>query len=201
MGLLDLFRRFGSAKPVRAVPERRTASMTTRRLAHQLVAQYPDGVPDWDGVDTHGLNLDAVVAAYEDVRGYVNEDERVKVRTIDPTALRILDLKGLESVRLRIKGVSYSLRDTERKAFGGRDYLLVREPDNEADTAAVAVYSTKGRKVGHVSTSRSAALAPVLDDMDADAFRVTGTGVTANSTQLWVDVPKMDALRRFARGQ
>jgi hypothetical protein len=175
--------------------------MTPRRLAHQLVGTYPDGVPDWAEVDTHGMDLQAVRIAYDDVIAYAKEDKRVKVRKVDPDTLRVLDLRGLESVRMRIKGPAYWLRDPERKKFGGREYLLIREPDNETDGAAVAVYGIAGRKVGHISASRSASLAPVLDGMDADAFRVTGAGVTANSSQLWIDVPKMDALRRFARGQ
>jgi hypothetical protein len=198
MGLFDRFKRPAPAKtPV--VPERRPAPMTSRRLAHQLVAKYPDGVPDWHEVDTHGLDPQAVAAAYEDVLRYANEDKRVKVRTVDLAALRVVNLTGLESVRMRIKGPAYWLRDNERGKFGGREYLLIREPDNETDGAAVAVYGVAGRKVGHISTSRSAALAPVLDSMNADAFRVTGAGVTSASSQLWVDVPKMDALRRLAR--
>ncbi|MFD2024079.1 HIRAN domain-containing protein [Promicromonospora aerolata] len=199
MGLLDLFKRSAPTKLVPVVRERHPAPITPRRLVRELVAKHPDGVPDWDEVDTHGLDLQAVVAAYDDALAYANEDKRVKVRTVKPAGLRILDLTGLESVRMRIKGPAYWLRDPERKKFGGREYLLIREPDNETDGAAVAVYGVAGRKVGHISASRSASLAPVLDGMNADAFRVTGAGVTANSSQLWVDVPKMDALRRFAR--
>lgn len=199
MGLLDLFRRSAPDKATPVGPERRPVPMTPRRLAHHLVKTYPDSVPDWGEVDTQGLDSQAVRAAYDDVLAFVKEDKRVKVRTVDLAALRILDLTELDSVRMRIKGPAYWLRDTERKKFGGREYLLIREPDHETDRSAVAVYGAMGRKVGHVSASRSAALAPVLDGMDADAFRVTGAGVTANSSQLWVDVPKMAPLRRFAR--
>ena len=55
--------------------------------------------------------------------------------------------------------------------------------------------------MGHLSAARAASLTPLLDQLGGEAYRVTGTGVTANSTVLWVDVPKVDALRKFVRGQ
>ncbi|MCF4121730.1 HIRAN domain-containing protein [Antribacter sp. KLBMP9083] len=151
---------------------------------------------NWHEVDDGGLDYDEIVREYDELV----DAARVKVVTVDTTSLRILDLTDLESTRTRIKGPARWLRDGERKEFGGREYLLIREPDNEADASAVAVFSTKGRKVGHLSASRAASLSPILDAVDAGAFRVTGTGTTPNSTQLWVDVPKMDPLRRRLRG-
>lgn len=103
-------------------------------------------------------------------------------------------------MRTRIKGSAYYVTDVERDRYGGREYLLVREPDNAVDASAVAVYG-RGRKVGHLSAARSAALAPLLDELGADAYRVTGTGTSANSMILWIDAPKVDALRKFVRAR
>ncbi len=110
-----------------------------------------------------------------------------------------MDLSGLDSTRRRIKGSAYSVSDAERARYGGPEYLLIAEPDNEADPSAVAVYG-KGHRVGYVSTPRAAGLAPLLAQIDADAFRVTGVGTSeSHGTRLWVDVPKVDSLRRFIR--
>lgn len=183
----------------RLVPPERQTPTSAAALARELLAENPDGVPVdvlVGRAEAAGLDVQAV----DRVLDQLAEVAAVTVRTVKPAALRVVDLSGLDSVRTRIKGSGYWVTDAERRRFGGREYLLVCEPDNEADPHAVAVYG-KGRKVGHLSAARAASLTPLLDQLGGEAYRVTGTGVTANSTVLWVDVPKVDALRKFVRGQ
>lgn len=171
------------------------------RVARSLVAQYPEGVPP--------EVLDAASAAEgvnpDTVRRRIETDSRppephvVRRRRIDPDALRVVDLTGLESVRMRVKGSAYTVSDTERRRQGGPEYLLIREPDNEIDPSAVAVYGVKGHRVGYLSAARAKMASPLLAQLGADAYKVSGTGATKTSIVLWVDVPKADALRRFVR--
>ena len=141
----------------------------------------------------------------EDVRRQLDLDStpaepfRVRPRHVNVDELRVIDLRSLDSVRLRIKGSAHSVSDAERRRQGGPEYLLIPEPDNEVDPTAVAVYGIKGRRVGYVSTTRGAMLSPPLAQLDADAFKVGGAGATKSSIVLSVDVPKADALRRFVR--
>lgn len=75
---------------------------------------------------------------------------------------------------------------------------MVREPKNKWDTNAVAVYG-KGRKVGHLSEAKVAALAPILDQLSFDAYRVTGAAPADNSIRMWIDVPAVPKLRALAK--
>lgn len=124
------------------------------------------------------------------------EQVKKRTRTVDPD--RIHDLRHLDSIRLRIRGSFGSVTDAERKRYGGREYLLIREPDNAHDSNAVAVYGGD-RRVGYVTAARASSIAPLLDLLDADAFRVTGAGVDSTSIRLWVNVPKVPALREHVK--
>jgi hypothetical protein len=84
------------------------------------------------------------------------------------------------------------------QTYGDTEYTLLREPENEWDVHAIAVYG-KGRKVGHLSEAKAAALAPIFDTLDFDAFRVSGASVSSNSLRLWVDLPSLPALRAFVK--
>ena len=119
-----------------------------------------------------------------------------RARAIDPD--RIHDLRHLESLRLRIRGSFANVTDAERRKYGGREYLLVREPQNPHDGNAVAVYSGD-RRVGYVTAARASSLAPLLDRLEADAFRVSGEGVNSSSIRLWVDVPRTPPLRDYVK--
>ena len=105
---------------------------------------------------------------------------------------------------MRIKGSANWVTDSARAKFGGAEYLLVREPENEFDTTAVAVYG-KGREVGYLSSVKAAGLAPILDPLafdafDAfDAFKAGGASVFEKSIRLWVDVPNLAQLRQFLK--
>lgn len=122
-------------------------------------------------------------------------DIRRRVATL--AGAKVIDLRELESKRTRIKGSGYCLSDAERRSHGGRSYLLVAEPDNAVDAKAVAVYSTKGLRVGYLSASAAARYSPMLQQLGADAFKVAGAGTTSNSITMWVDLPLAAPLRRF----
>ena len=122
-------------------------------------------------------------------------DIRRRVATL--SGAKVIDLRELESKRTRIKGSGYCLSDAERRSHGGRAYLLVAEPDNVVDAKAVAVYSTKGLRVGYLSASAAARYGPMLQQLGADAFKVVGAGTTSSSITMWVDLPLIAPLRRF----
>lgn len=126
------------------------------------------------------------------------EWEPVKVRTIEPSGMQIADLRKLESIRTRIVGTGYQIEWGQRKRFGGASYLLVLEPENAVDPLAVAVYG-RGRRVGYLSAKRAAMLHPLLTQINADAFRVAGKGVTENSGVLHIDLPRIPELRRYVK--
>lgn len=143
----------------------------------------------------------AVIATYIILRSGGGEPEGETAPSGPATAdvpPRIVDLTRLESTRTRIKGSSHVISDSGRARSGGSEYLLMREPGNPHDANAVAVYGG-GRKVGYLSAARAASTAPLLDQIGADAFRVTGTGVSRNSVMLWVDAPKIAELRKMAQ--
>ena len=192
------------ASPSPALPN----SIERKAIAAEIVAaERSSGRSHWDvGVEIaerHGISV------FDVHDEYMKEDDRldrldyerenpVKSETVDTSSLRILDLRELSFIRMRIKGSANWVSDKERAKFGGTEYLLVREPENSHDTSAIAVHG-KGRKVGYVSAAKVAALAPLLDPLPFDAFRVGGTSVIENSIRLWVDIPKIAELRQFLK--
>lgn len=213
MGFFDNFRRAlrdrPEAPPAPAPPptndggsdQRFTPRQLTKQLARRLAARYPDGVPTEvlaEVATSAGLEPDAVAQQVQQDRQTASA-VRGKVRSLDPATLHVLDLRGLESTRTRVKGSSYWATDDDRRRFGGTEYLLICEPDNEVDPNAVAVYGVAGRKLGHLSEARAASLSPILNQAQGAAYRVTGEGATPASIMLWVDVPKVGPLRAFMR--
>lgn len=122
----------------------------------------------------------------------------VKKVMLDEAAVSILDLRELPSSRFRIVGSAYWVTDSGRYKHGGTEYLLVREPKNKWDANAVAVYG-KGRKIGHLTEAKAAALAPIFDELGFGAYRVGGTAPAPNSIRMWVDLPAIPQLRAFAK--
>lgn len=106
-----------------------------------------------------------------------------------------IDLRALDSRRLRVVGVSHYLGEGERIAAW--TFQLVREPNNEHDENAIAVTLTDGRKVGYVSAKQAESYAPLLDRLGS-RFLVTAVGSAGTtSSRLWVDLPRLGALRVF----
>lgn len=173
--------------------------LTAKELAQQLLSESPNGVDAdtlWDRSEAAGVDIQVVDREID----LLSEAASIKVVAIKPSTLRVIDLSHLDASRLRIVGSAYWVTEAERNQFGGATYLLVREPSNEHDPNAVAVYG-RGRKVGHLSRAKAKALAPLLDQLEADAFEVTGKGTSRNSMRIWVDLPRVEPLRRFARDQ
>lgn len=178
-------------------------ALTVDELAFQLLAEYPGGIDSetlWRRCSAAGLPMIDVDRTLDHLREVLRQEARAEVKIIDTESLRVLDLTEIESVRMRVKGVAYYVTDAERKTFGALEYLLVREPENEHDANAIAVYG-HARKVGHVAASRAAMIAPLLDRLTADAFKVTGTPTQPHSSSLWIDVPKVTGLRNLVRLQ
>jgi hypothetical protein len=109
-----------------------------------------------------------------------------------------IDLRELPSSRFRIVRTAYWLRDDERARYGGQEYELVREPENKHDENAVAVYG-RGRKVGHLSAAKAAALASDLDRLGPASFIVSGDTVSEASMKMWVDIPRVPGSARSSK--
>lgn len=125
-----------------------------------------------------------------------DEPETIPPKTLAVTELT--DLRSLDATRMRVKGIGNYVGWKERRAVGGTQYVLVREPNNPHDSSAVLVLSDE-RKVGYVSASRAKILAPLFDTLGSGGYVVGGTGPTDESVQLWVDIPKADVLRAFVK--
>src|SRR5690606_17088754 len=87
-------------------------------------------------------------------------EEKAPPRKTAPDLGNVIDLRELESTRMRVKGTAYYIPDSQRRYAGSRVYHLVREPHNPHDDMAIAVIADDGRKVGHVSANRAALMAP-----------------------------------------
>lgn len=157
-------------------------------VARVLFARY-GGTVDTDTLFdlSEACNCDpqAVDTALDGIRA----EAAVGVEIVDPKSLITLDLRATESTRHRVVGVGHWLTAEERKSFGGVDYLLVREPENEFDSNAVAVY-LENRKIGYTTAARARILAPLLDPLPANSFRVSG------DSDLAVNIPIPTALRQ-----
>ncbi|WP_284760504.1 HIRAN domain-containing protein [Curtobacterium sp. MEB011] len=174
----------------------RGAEPTTTRPIVTVTKTGPEGVKQPGAIARS--SSDAVAEADERKRRATSRNaSRIVPAYLDERLSRI-DLRELPSSRFRIVGTAYWLRDDERARYGGQEYELVREPENEHDGNAVAVYG-RGRKVGHLSAAKAAALASDLDRLGPASFVVSGDTVSEASMKMWVDIPRVPALRTFER--
>lgn len=174
------------------------------------VLAYEDDHPDesyWDfgaGISrAHGFSsvfdvTDEVLRLKE--RRDRDRQPRVSKKTVDVDALRLLDLRHLDSIPLRLRGLSHYVTDRGRSQYGDTELVLKREPNNRHDTFAIAVYG-KGRKVGYVSKGRANLLTPLLDRLDYDGFIVEGAVEQSpdRMTQLQVMLPRVPELRALVK--
>lgn len=203
MGLLGLFSRKGRGsmgEPATAsvvnLPARPTRLAT--EIATELLDEFGEDVPVdvlLERADGAGLQAQAI----DDAMDAILRDRAVTKVFVNTSSLQVVDLRGLETVRQKIKGTGYYVTYEERRGVGDVTYLLIREPDNVHDANAISVIGHGGRKVGHVSASRAGIMAPLLDRVGANAYRVTGANGTETSSMLWVDLPTAAALRTFVR--
>lgn len=175
---------------------------TVESVARQLVARFPkDSIENfdetWSTAERAGVDPDAVLMRMQDLYFEAQERAGVTERWLNSDGLRVMDLRGIESRRTRIKASSMCLMYDERDRYGSTEYVLVREPDNKYDNQAVAIYGKKGRCVGYVSASIAARLSSALDQLPAEAFLVSGTGTASGSSRMWVDLPRAPEMRKF----
>jgi hypothetical protein len=79
-----------------------------------------------------------------------------------------------ESVRTVLVGEQHEGRlDRAKNLRSGERLWAVREPDNEYDTNAVALYSAFGQ-VGYLPVAQAAMIAPVMDEGGGIEVEVTG---------------------------
>ncbi|GAA3697639.1 hypothetical protein GCM10023081_38250 [Arthrobacter ginkgonis] len=229
MGLLDLiFRRRTAKDPmpesdaaetvpeVQTVEERPAPEVVTEEPLQvpEVVAEEPLTVPDVAAVRVAApvVSPDVVLPPprlgppREEAREEAREEEGDRAprgngvkKKVLPSGLSILDLREVKATRTRIVGSAYWVTDSGRDKHGGTEYVLVREPKNQWDPNAIGVYG-KGRKVGHLSAAKAAALAPIFDALDYDAFKVSGAPTSGTSIVLRVDLPSTPALRTFIKG-
>lgn len=157
------------------------------------------------GVQDSEMLLDAPRVASEKVMHPISLERQneprsggVKKAVLNEGDLSILDLRDVPSLRVRIVGTGYWVTESGLSKYGAAEYLLVREPKNKWDANAIGVYG-KGRKVGHLSAGKAAALAPILDPLGFDAYRIGGAPISDNSRRIWADVPAIPKLRAFAK--
>lgn len=77
----------------------------------------------------------------------------------NPVSLRLQ-----QGVSCAVAGVSYWLRDSERKNIRDTVFYMRREASNKHDVNAVAVYAGE-RKIGYLSRSMAARYSPLLDPL------------------------------------
>lgn len=165
-----------------------------------VTIKRPGGVVETKTIEDDGRSFDDWVADMDAKSEARSPKPRVKVARLEPESLNVCDLRQLANKRVRIVGSSNWVSDAELSEYGGSEYLLVREPNNEYDASAVAIYG-KFRKVGYVSAAKAASFAPILDALPEDAFLVSGTSTVEGSLRLWVDLPSVPALLEMASGK
>ena len=125
------------------------------------------------------------------------EDAGVKVvrRQFDSSA----DVSWPEELgvtEMKVRGVSYWVHYNERRPRG--TCRLVREPNNEHDSHAVAVY-IGDRKIGYIPASRAGMLSDMLDELNAPL--VINYDLRGNyGSTYWLRLPTVPGLRKFMRG-
>jgi hypothetical protein len=198
-----------SSAPSTPPPQRRVSATASKpnasgpkktalQLARQIRRDYPHGMDTGDFVDlcyAHGLEPQDVDRQIDQL----DADAQVRPSRVNVDGLNIIDLTELEPTRLRIRGTANYILDSHRSKLIATQWLLIREPKNVHDTNAVAVHALDGRKVGFVSAKRAALMAPLLDQMDGDAYLVGGSGATPETIALHVDLPRIAELRDFAK--
>ncbi|BDZ63343.1 hypothetical protein [Agromyces mangrovi Wang et al. 2018] len=143
-------------------------------------------------------DLDAERAARERAREYAAEHglPPLTVRLL-PEPEHVVDLRDLPAARLRISSVERHVPHDEVDAHTADSYLLVRERDPLHHPHLVAVYGRR-RRIGHLTESKSRGLLPLLEELGADAYLVSGTETPDAGGRLWVHAPRVPALRAFA---
>jgi Cys-tRNA synthase (O-phospho-L-seryl-tRNA:Cys-tRNA synthase) len=93
-----------------------------------------------------------------------------------------------------VRGLKYYLAEQPHDQYRSSGYLLVREPTNEHDKDAIAVYE-RGVKIGFVAASRAGFTAALLDELNAPAYRIEGR--PDGYGRVLIEMPTVPALREL----
>jgi hypothetical protein len=101
-----------------------------------------------------------------------------------------------------VRGTWNYVPDRQRGRFESPEFLLMREPKNEHDASAVAIYSMQ-RLIGYVPSATAGTIAPLLDKLnDCDGFVVKGAAdVGGTMPRFFVDLPTVPELRAYVKRQ
>lgn len=203
MGFFDLFRKQPlRSEPVAVAPAPVVLSAERRcAIASEVVAAERAGGSHWvEGAavaERHGVSIFDVHDEYMALLDAEESEPEIIEEVVSLDADTLIDLRGIEAVRMRVKGTYVYVAHADRLRVRGKEFVLVREPSNEHDAMAVAVHTMNGRKIGYVSASRASMMAPLLDRLGASGYLVGGAGATDTNVTVWVDIPKVAALRGF----
>lgn len=114
------------------------------------------------------------------------------VVVFDPTSVQWFP--DLESRSMRVVGVGHYLEGAERDQWRSQRVVLVAEPSNPVDANAVTVALLGGRKVGYLSAGTAKLYQPLL--LELGPISVPSR---ADGRKLWIDVPRVPALRKLSR--
>lgn len=199
----------GSEDRCAAIRAYRDPMYPDRPVHPKKVARSLHGQPGFDGapeviareaeiadVDPEAVRVELARLAERDENRHLHPEARsAKVERIRESSLDSVDLTTLPGIATRIVGQFAWLADHERDKYHSDTYLLVREPDNDYSTDAIAVFG-RGRKVGYVPEGRAKGLAPLLDSIAGEAF-IVASG-EARGAKHQVVLPRVPALRAFA---
>lgn len=142
---------------------------------------------------TNPASSTSEVGTESDVEPYAIEQRSVR-RVIVAEPVDPVDLRRLEGTSCAVVGVSYWVKDVERRAFNGQEFYLRREPSNKHDENAVAVYAGE-RKFGYLSKGMAARYEPLLAEL-GEEFVVTRD---LSRPRLSFLLPRVPELRKMAK--
>ena len=123
-----------------------------------------------------------------------DSDELTKVTA--PLPESAIDLTTDDGIRSRIAGASHWVDSADLQRFNGTVFYLRREPANEYDANAIAIYGGT-RKVGYVPASQAEKYAPLLDQIGTEFVVTRDTNFFAGDE---FHMPRIPALRKLTQG-
>lgn len=116
-------------------------------------------------------------------------------RVTAPLPVSAIDLTTSDGIKSRIAGSSHWVDANDLQKFNGTVFYLRREPANEHDTNAIAVYGGT-RKLGYVPAPQAEKYAHLLDQLGTEFVVTRDTGFYAGDEFF---MPRIPALRRLAQ--
>lgn len=106
-----------------------------------------------------------------------------------------IDLTTTDGISCRVAGISHWVDAASLQLFNGTVFYLRREPDNEFDQNAIAVYAGT-RKIGFVPAARAEKYAPLLDEIGTEFVVTREVDYYAGDRYF---LPRIPALRKLAQ--